>query len=167
MRTMKRSRSCGRVGAALAAAMALVAVSVAAATLGAGMSLPTLALTDQNDASATIGPDVRLVLFTRDMAAADIVKEALADNGVALLDTAHAVTVSDISSMPRLITRLFALPAMRKRPYRMILDRDGTPTADFPSEKGKVTVLVVDQSKIERVEYIDTAAALRARLQDK
>src|SRR5512147_153168 len=134
MHSTRRSGSRRMVAALVAAGWASVAVSIAAATLGPGMSLPPLTLTDQNEAAATIGPDVRLILFTRDMSAADIVKEALAENGTTLLDGAHAVVLSDISAMPRLITRLFALPAMRKRPYRMILDREGAPTADLPSE---------------------------------
>jgi hypothetical protein len=144
-----------------------LALEAAAATLGPGMTLPALTLTDQHDAAATIGPDVRLVLYTRDMDGADIVEEALAENGAALLEGAHAVTVSDISRMPGVITRLFALPAMRKRPYRMILDRDGAPTADFPWEEDKVTALFLEQMKIQRVEYVDTPAALRALLETK
>jgi hypothetical protein len=134
-----------------------------AATLALGMALPPLTLTDQHDVAATIGPATRVVLFTRDMDAGDVAKEALADQA-ALLGTAGAVYVADISRMPSLIVRLFALPAMRDRPYRMLLDRDGRATADFPSREGEVTVLRLDDGRITGVEYVATAAALRAAL---
>jgi hypothetical protein len=66
--------------------------------------------------------------------------------------------------MPSLITKLFALPGLRKRPYRILLDREGNVTADFPSVSGKVTVLRLHALTIERVEYVESADALRAAL---
>lgn len=134
-----------------------------AATLAPGSTLAPLTLNDQHDAPLTIGPPIRLLLFTRDMDAGDLVKEALAEHAP-LLDAAHAVYVSDIGGMPALIARLFALPAMRKRPYRMLLDRDGAATAAIPSEKGKVTVLHLADLRVESIDYLDSAAAVRAAL---
>lgn len=134
-----------------------------AATLAPGMALPPLTLTDQHDVAATIGADTRVVLFTRDMDAGDVAKEALAEHA-ALLDTAHAVYVADISRMPSLVAKLFALPAMRKRPYRMLLDRDGAATADLPAREGEVTVLRLADGKIAAIEYVASAEALRAAL---
>ena len=72
--------------------------------------------------------------------------------------------MADISRMPSLVAKLFALPAMRKRPYRMLLDRDGTATADFPARAGEVTLLRLHDGTIERVDYAASAAALRAAL---
>jgi hypothetical protein len=134
-----------------------------AATLAPGSALAPLTLDDQHDVPLTIGPQTRIVLFTRDMDAGDLVKEALAEHAT-LLDGAQAVYVSDISGMPSLIARLFAVPAMRKRPYRMLLDRDGTATAEIPSAKGKVTVLRLADLRVESIEYLDSAAAVRAAL---
>jgi hypothetical protein len=126
--------------------------------------LPVITLTDQHDVEASIGPETRIIVFARDMEAADIVEEALAENGAAMLSAAGAVFVSDIHRMPGLITRLFALPAMRKRAYRMLLDREGTATASLPSQEEKVTVLRLEDLKIKSVDYIDSAAALRSIL---
>jgi hypothetical protein len=125
--------------------------------LGTGARMPEIHLADQHDRQGTIGPATRIVLFTRDMEAGDFVKEALAEDGSALLAAANAVYIADISGMPGLIAKVFALPAMRKRPYRMLLDRDGKATADFPSEKGKVTALHLDAFEIGRVDYIDSS----------
>jgi hypothetical protein len=131
--------------------------------LAPGMTLPPLTLTDQHDVAVTVGPETRVIVFTRDMDAGDIVKDALAEHAE-LLGAAQAVYVSDISRMPSLIAKLFALPAMRKRPYRMLLDRDGKATADFPSSEGQVTVMRLTDLRVESVERVGSAAALRAAL---
>ena len=138
--------------------------SAHAEPLAPGMRLPDFRLADQHDVEDSIGAEVRAVLFTRDMDAGNIVKEALAEKGEETLAAADAVNVSDISGMPRVIAKLFAVPSMRKRPYRMLLDRDGKATADFPSEKGKVTLIRLEAGQIKGVEYVESANQLRAKL---
>lgn len=143
----------------------LCAAALRAATpLGTGMRMPAFTLADQHDVQGSVRPDTRCVLFSRDMSAANVVKEALANDPAALIEAAGAVVVSDISGMPSLITKLFALPALRQRPYQILLDRDGKVTANLPSMNGKVTVLQLQALTIERVEYVESADALRAAL---
>jgi hypothetical protein len=67
--------------------------------------------------------------------------------------------------MPGLVLRLMARPAMRHRPYPMLLDEQGEATADFPSQKGKATLLFVERSKVVRVAYVGTADELRGALE--
>jgi hypothetical protein len=138
--------------------------AAAAESLAPGVRMPGLMLSDQHDVQFTLGPETRYVVFARDMDAADIVEEALADDGAKVLADADAVFVSDIHRMPGIITRLFALPAMRKRPYRMLLDREGEVTGTFPSQEEKVSLIRLNSLEIESVDYFDTAAALRAAL---
>ena len=124
----------------IAAAFLLGLRIAAAATLAPGMQLPEITLADQHDVKASIGPEVRIVIFTRDMDAAGIVEEALAADGAAALANANAVFVSDIHRMPGMISKLFALPAMRKRPYRMMLDRNGVVVASWPGLMTRVRI---------------------------
>jgi hypothetical protein len=155
-----------RIATAIVTSLLLSASAAlgAAPPLAVGARLPALTLTDQHDVEGSVGPGTRCILFSRDMSAAKIVNEALANDPAALIAAAQAVVVSDISGMPKLITKLFALPAMRRRSYRLLLDRDGNATAGFPYEKGKVTVLHLHALTVERVEYIESAGALRAVL---
>ncbi len=154
--------------AILAVFMALLhaATGHAVTPLAAGAHLPAMTLADQHDVNGSLGPSTRCVVFSRDMGAATVVNEALAGDP-ALITAAGGVVVSDISAMPRIITKLFALPALRKRPYRILLDRDGKLTASFPSAKGKVTVLHLHALTVDRVDYVETAAALRAVLRQE
>jgi hypothetical protein len=145
----------------------LVATAGHAEPLRLGMAMPEIRLMDQHDVAVTIGAEVRFIVVTRDMDSGDLVKEALAENGGATLESARAVYVSDISRMPGVITKLFALPAMRKRGYRILLDRDGKATADIPNEEGKITVLELAGGAIARIHYVSTVEGLRALLAAK
>jgi hypothetical protein len=129
------------------------------------MTLPAITLADQHDVKASVTPETRIVVFARDMDAAEVVEKALAGDGAALLAAAGAVFVSDISGMPGMIRKLVAVPAMRKRPYRTLLDREGDATADMPVAKGKATLLRLEALKIVAVEYFDSGPALKTALE--
>jgi hypothetical protein len=74
------------------------------------------------------------------------------------------VYVADIHRMPGFVARMFALPSMRKRPYPMLLDREGQVTAPLPSEEGRVVLIRLASREIVGIEAFDDAAALRASL---
>ena len=71
----------------------------------------------------------------------------------------HVLYVADIHGMPSFIARMFAIPSMQKRPYPMLLDRDGAATARFPSEEGKATLLFLE----DRVHPVRSLRAPRTR----
>ena len=130
-----------------------------------GSVLPALSLEDQHGETRALDASVRVVLFSRDMDGGGVVKQALADDGPDFLGRNRAVYVTDVSAMPGLVLRLMARPAMRRRPYPMLLDEQGDATADFPSQKGKATLLFLERSKVLRVAYAGTAAELREALE--
>jgi hypothetical protein len=98
------------------------------------------------------------------MEAGDVVKKALAGRDQAFLDEHGVVYVANISGMPAVITRLFALPRMRERPYRMLLDRDGNATKDIPAVPGRPTVLTLVRGQVVRVSQPGDPGALAAEI---
>jgi hypothetical protein len=66
--------------------------------------------------------------------------------------------------MPAVVTRLFAQPSMRRRPYRTLLDTGPGPTTRIPREDGKVTLLALDELTVRSVEFTDTADAVAAAI---
>lgn len=153
------------VALAVAATLGVVSSAALAATLVVGGDLPAIALADQHDAKAAIGPDVRVVVLTRDMAAGDVVKDGFAGMDQAALDLRGAVYVADISGMPSMVASMFAIPKMRDRSYRIVLDRDGAATRDFPYAEGRPTVLFVESGKVVRIVQPATGDELRRALQ--
>ncbi|MFN2427168.1 MAG: hypothetical protein ABR587_12060 [Candidatus Binatia bacterium] len=135
-----------------------------AAVNAIGDALPELSLHDQHGVAARIDTSTRILLFTRDMDGGAFVKEALNEDGSATLTNAQAVYVSDVSGMPGLIRSAFALPSLRRRSYRVVLNEAGTATATLPYSNGKVTVLVLESGQIAAVSFASSATEVRAAL---
>lgn len=127
-------------------------------------SIAAFALDDQHGVSQRVDAMTRAVLFTADMDAGDLVKAALAEGGAERLSRAGAVYVSDVSRMPGIIRRTMAEPAMRKRPYPILLDREGDVTKGLPRAPGQVSLLVLDGLRVERTEMLSTADAMVSAL---
>jgi len=134
--------------------------------LRVGEVLPEFSLEDQFGADGRVDDKVRVILFSRDMEGGDVLRTGLEDVAEGVLPAAHVVYVSDISGMPRLVARMFALPKMRKRPYPMLLDRTGEWTALLPGTPGHATFIQLDRLKIRAVEEFDSAEAVRGRIDE-
>ena len=142
----------------------VLAAAVSADPYVLGSTLPSFGLEDQHGEWHEVDASVRLILFSRDMDGGDLIRDALADAEPGFLATHGAVYIADISRMPRIISRMIAVPRMRKRPYPLLLDRDGDLTADLPDEEGRATIIRLRESRIERVEHVDSADAVMAAI---
>ena len=63
--------------------------------------------------------------------------------------------------MPPAIRRFIVLPRLRRRPYLMMLDKTGEVTAGLPSEDDKATMIFMKRLLVNRIEFVDSIAALR------
>jgi hypothetical protein len=129
-----------------------------------GSTLPALRFEDQHGELHTLDASVKLIVFTRDMDAGDIVKETLAENGGEVLAANGAIYISDVHAMPSLIRSLFALPSMRKRPYPMWLDVEGEDTTILPATEGQPSLIHLDALQVTRIDSVASGAALRDAL---
>lgn len=153
------------VRALLAAAALGWAAVAAAAPIEPGALLPAFALQDQNERPWSVAPGTRRVVFAADRAGSELVQAALGAEGAQRLAAARAVYVADIHAMPSLVTRLFALPALRALPYPVGLVRDDQAATDLPRRAGQATVFELDaQGAVAAVHYAADAAALLALL---
>jgi hypothetical protein len=151
----------------LALALFFAAASGAAAPpLGAGDVLAPFSLEDQHGVVHPVDAGVRVILISRDMDGGGLLKQALDQAGAdaAWLAERNAVYVADISRMPALVARLFAIPRLRGRGYPVLLDRDGSVTARLPTAEKRASVIQLDALRIARVTHADSAAAVRAAL---
>ena len=139
--------------------------SPAAGPMREGDPMPALTLGDQHGAERTIDRNVRHVLFARDMDGGGVLKDALASGGAELLAATASVYVADVSRMPGLIRSIFVLPSLRRRGYPILLDTDGTATADFPGAQERATLIELDGLRITRVRHFSDKAELRAALE--
>jgi hypothetical protein len=157
-----------RLAASLLLLISLLVTTVVAAESDApyrvGDVLPEITLDDQHDERGGVDATTRILLFSRDMEGGKLLRAALEDTGEGFLQERQVVYVSDISGMPKLVARLFAVPSMRRRPYPMLLDRTGEATARLPDVEEQATLLFLDDLRIERIEHVDSANGVRALL---
>lgn len=123
-----------------------------------------LTLKDQFDQAQKIDQSTKVVIFAHDMTGNDIVEEALEQYNGEQLAKMNTVFLADISGMPSLIGKLFALPAMRKRAYPIMLDREGTLVENFIAKEQQVTVMYLDNLVITDTKLVAKGSELSSLL---
>lgn len=153
---------------ALVCALALaLPLTADAAPLAEGLAMPTLSLNDQYDKPAPVGRATRWLVFAAEKSVSDMVSAVLAAEPAGVVDRLRLVYVADISGMPALVTRMFALPKLRERPFPIALVREPAQVAqvsDIPRTAGSATVLRLDGGRVTQVATAHQAAELRALL---
>ncbi len=156
---------------ALSSMLCAVALSLPlaaeAAPMSAGSAMPALSLNDQHDKPVLLSPSTRWVVFTSEKPVSDMVSAALAAEPAGVTERLHLVYVADISGMPALVTRMFALPKLRELPFPIALVRDTaqvTQVADIPRVAGAATVLRLEDGRVIQVASARQTAELRTLL---
>jgi hypothetical protein len=150
---------------AIAAALLLCGPAARAETYAPNSVVPPIELPDQHGEARALDPSLRAVVFSRDMGAGQIVKDAIEKAGPTLFERNHSVYVVDLAGMSAFVRRWFALPGLRRKPYRIYVDEEGALTADFPSVEGRPTVLLLESLRIESVRHPRDADELLAILE--
>ncbi|MCP8633291.1 FAD/FMN-containing dehydrogenase [Pseudomonas mosselii] len=148
-----------------AAAFLLSLLPLLAHAVQTGETLAPWTLLDQYDQPYSLGSDTRILLVARDMDGAKLMKAALAEQPKGYLEARNAVFVADIQRMPALISKLFAIPAMRDYSYRVLLDREGQVASRYAGEEGKVLWLSLDKGVLVGQKTYTAADDLKAALE--
>ncbi len=127
--------------------------------------LPAIELPDQHGEARKLDESVRAIVFSRDMKAGDVAKAAVEKAGPDVFERNAAVYIVDVKGMPALVRALFAMPAMRRRPYRVLVDYDGTKTGEIPGGATYPTVLVLDKLRVTSVSYPTSAEEVIAAIE--
>ncbi|MFV3016460.1 FAD/FMN-containing dehydrogenase, partial [Pseudomonas sp. KHB2.9] len=118
-------------------------------------------LLDQFDQAYTLDDQAQVLLVARSMDAAKLVDAALQGQPKGYLEARHGVFVADIQRMPRLVAKLFAVPAMQSYNYRVMLDRDARIAPRYPAPVDKVLWLQLNNGKLTARHEYGSAAELR------
>ena len=144
----------------------LITVKAEEATLKPGDPFPAITLENQHGETINIDSQTNLLLFSADMGGGKLVRKVV-EQHKSVVDLVNSDTVSyisDVSSMPSMIRRMMALPAMRKRPYPILLDSKGETTANFPRRPETVTLIYLNQLTITGISYSSTVQQLAEAL---
>lgn len=121
-------------------------------------------LEDQHGEAARVATEVRWILFSRDMKGGEVLKASMRDQDAESLAALGAVYVADIHQMPALVSRIMAIPKMRERPYRILLDHKGSETSRIPNPEGHATLVALTELRVQAIEHFSEPAALRQHL---
>ncbi|WP_414159450.1 FAD/FMN-containing dehydrogenase [Pseudomonas sp. BNK-45] len=137
-----------------------------AQALEIGERLAPWTLLDQFDQAYSLDSQARFLLVARGMDAAKVVNGALKDKPKDYLQARHGVFVADIQRMPALIAKMFAVPAMRDYPYRVMLDREGRVASRYPAGEDKVLWLQLQDGQLVSRHEFATVEQLKAALEN-
>jgi hypothetical protein len=133
--------------------------------LEVGERLAPWTLLDQFDQAFTLDNRTQTLLVARSMEGAKLVNAALQGQPKGYLEARHAVFLADIERMPRLIAKMFAVPAMRDYSYRVMLDREGRVAPKYPGAVDRVLWLQLKDGQLVAQHEYATAAQLREALE--
>lgn len=146
----------------IALLLSLLPVLVQATEVGERLAPWTLL--DQYDQPYSLDASPQILLVARTMDGAKLVKAALQDKPKGFLEARHTVFIADIQRMPALVSKLFAIPAMRDYNYRVMLDRDSRVVPRYPGSEEKVLWLQLDNGRLVAQREFASAADLRTAL---
>lgn len=139
--------------------MLFVAFVSFANALNIGESLPTFSIKDQFEKAHTLKNDTQTIIVASGKSTSEIIRDYLLKQEGDFLTKNKAVYVADISGMPSLIAKFFALPKMKKYPFSVLLV-DEEQTKKFSKQDDKITIYRVNEGKITSVNYITNEAEL-------
>ena len=118
-----------------------------------GDKLPDITLLDQFDKEFTVEDKDTLVIMAFEKDISVVVNEYLKTKPGTYLASHNAKFISDISTMPALITSIFALPKMKKYPFSVMLINDDF-GAQFNRKEGMITIYILKKHTIEEIRYV-------------
>lgn len=134
-------------------------VATFANALNIGDQVPTFEIKDQFEKNHVISKDSKTILVAADKGTSEILKDYLLTKPKGFLESNKSVYIADISGMPSLIAKFFALPKMEKYPFSILLV-DEDQTKKFSKKEDHITIYSVLDGKISGIKYIKTAEEL-------
>lgn len=115
-------------------------------------NIGTFSLPNQHDEKVTVDANIETILVSFEKGTSGDLNDYLKTQKKGFLENNKAVFIADISGMPSIITKLFALPKMRDYNYNVLLiyDEDNR----FLKQEGKLTQYKLENGVIKSISYI-------------
>lgn len=124
-----------------------------------GERFPELTLEDQHGKAQSIDDSTKLVIMAFEMEASEPLGEFLLEQKADFLSEHKTRYVADISGMPSLISKFFAIPKMQDYNYTLMLNREDDFAEQYQKQEGKLSVYTLNKGVIESIDFVDGTAA--------
>ncbi len=131
----------------------LFAIILYANSFEVNQNIGTFSLPNQFDKKQTIDSSITTILVSFEKGTGKDVNQFLASKDKDFLKNHHAVFIANISGMPSIITRMFALPKMRDYKHSVLLIYDDDDKR-FVSQEGKTTLYKLKDGVIKSISFI-------------
>ncbi|MEJ2501443.1 MAG: FAD/FMN-containing dehydrogenase, partial [Campylobacterales bacterium] len=125
------------------------------AGIPAGNAFPATTLEDQFEKRHSVSAEDRIVLVSFERDVSNAVNAFLQKQPKGFLKVHNAKYIADISAMPTIVSKLFALPKMRDYHYPVLLNYDDGFEKRFDKKEGKLTVYRLQAGMVVSVEFVD------------
>jgi hypothetical protein len=129
-------------------------------SVGHAQTLPAQSFENQHGETLALDNSVTWMIFAHHNKGAKMTKGAIDQAGIKDFSASKGLYVADISKMPALISKMFAMPAMRKYEFALALDKDGNLTQDWPKQEETVTLMKLNNLTVVDVQYVSTPEAI-------
>ena len=131
----------------------VIGLSLFAGEFKVGDNIGTFSLLNQHDEKVTVDNKINKIIVSFEKDTGANINEYLSKKYPLFLKNNNAVFIANISGMPSIITKLFALPKMRdyKHSILLIYDEDDK---RFVSKEEKSTLYTLENSVIKSIEHI-------------
>jgi nitrous oxide reductase accessory protein NosL len=130
-----------------------------------GKPFPSYTLEDQFGQTNTLSSDTRFVIVASEKDVSGKVNDWLKPKAPDFLAAHKAEYVSDIEPMPGIITTLFAMPKMKKYPFKLLLATEKSFAATYPKEKGRIALFILGPDQmLTDIRFVESPAEIEAVL---
>lgn len=130
-------------------------------------SLSKAELENQFEEAVKIDESIEWIIFTSDKKASENIRKVLEELKVTDLGKSKGMYVADISKMPSMISKMFAIPAMRDYPFKVVLDKEGTVTKSWPQKEGQAVFMELNKLEIVKSQFVTSESEIKAILKAK
>ena len=133
--------------------LTLFALFLNANSFEVNQNIGSFSLVNQFDEKQTVDSNIQTILVSFEKDTSADVNEFLKEKDKNFLRANNAVFIADISGMPSIITKLFALPKMKKYNYSVLLIYDEEDKR-FVSQEEKLTLYKLENGVIKSISYV-------------
>ncbi|AXX93696.1 hypothetical protein CPU12_08135 [Malaciobacter molluscorum LMG 25693] len=116
-------------------------------------NIGSFSLLDQFDTKHTINKNIKTIIVSFEKQTSKDINKFLNSKNATFLKEHNAVFIANISGMPTIITKLFALPKMKEYKHKILLIYDDADTR-FKSVEGKSTLYRLKNGVITQIKFI-------------
>jgi hypothetical protein len=132
-----------------------------------GQELAAFTIKDQFDKEHSLTKDTKKVIFAFSNTAGQLIKGYMSSRELTYLTSRDIIYIADISGMPSLIAKMFAIPSMKDDKYPILLIKEKENAIRFRNEEQKEAIMIIslDNKIVKSVKFVTNEINLKAELE--